>query len=79
MRLAYVQLSVLIDTYNHERLIAKAISSVLEQDYPESQREMIVVDDSSTDHTAEIVRSFAQKNGGQASAFNTGIQSATAK
>jgi cellulose synthase/poly-beta-1,6-N-acetylglucosamine synthase-like glycosyltransferase len=61
MGLAYVQLSVLIDTYNHERLIAKAISSVLEQDYPESQRDVIVVDDGSTDHSAEIVRSFAQQ------------------
>jgi len=75
-----VQLSVLIDTYNHELLIAKAISSVLEQDFPESQREVIVVDDGSTDGTAEIVRSFAprvrlvtKKNGGQASAFNAGI------
>ena len=79
MGLAYVQLSVLIDTYNHEKLIAKAINSVLEQDYPDSHRQVIVVNDGSTDHTAEIVRSFAQKNGGQASAFNTGIQSATAK
>jgi hypothetical protein len=75
-----VRLSVLIDTYNHEQLIEKAIVSVLEQDFPETQREVIVVDDGSTDHTAEIVRRFAprvrllgKKNGGQASAFNAGI------
>jgi len=75
-----VQLSVLIDTYNHERLIETAINSVLEQDFPASQREVIVVDDGSTDRTAEIVRRFApqvrlvtKKNGGQASAFNAGI------
>jgi hypothetical protein len=75
-----VQLSVLIDTYNHERLIATAINSVLEQDFPASQREVIVVDDGSTDRTAEIVRRYApqvrlvtKKNGGQASAFNAGI------
>jgi len=80
MGLAYVQLRVLIDTYRHEKLIAKAINSVLEQDYPDSHRQVIVVNDGSTDHTAEIVRSFAppvrlitKKNGGQASAFNTGI------
>ena len=79
-RSADVQLSVLIDTYNHERLIEAAITSVLEQDYPASEREVIVVDDGSTDRTAEIVRRFApqvrliaKKNGGQASAFNTGI------
>jgi glycosyltransferase involved in cell wall biosynthesis len=75
-----VQLSVLIDTYNHERLIEAAITSVLEQDFPASEREVIVVDDGSTDRTAEIVRRFepqvrliTKRNGGQASAFNAGI------
>ena len=52
MGLACVQLGVLIDTYNHEKLIAKAINSVLEQDYPDSHRQVIVVNDGSTDHTA---------------------------
>ena len=50
--------SVLIDTYNHERFIDKAIVSVLEQDFPASEREIIVVDDGSTDRTPEIVRKF---------------------
>jgi len=72
--------SVLIDTYNHERFIEQAIVSVLEQDFPASEREIIVVDDGSTDRTPEIVKKFEprvrllrKKNGGQASAFNTGI------
>jgi glycosyltransferase involved in cell wall biosynthesis len=72
--------SVLIDTYNHERFIEKAITSVLEQDFPASDREIIVIDDGSTDRTPEIVRQFAphirylrKVNGGQASAFNAGI------
>jgi hypothetical protein len=72
--------SVLIDTYNHERFIEKAIVSVLEQDYPASDREIVVIDDGSTDGTAEIVRKFEphvrllqKANGGQASAFNVGI------
>jgi hypothetical protein len=75
-----VKLSVLIDTYNHERLIETAINSVLEQDFPAPEREVIVVDDGSTDGTAEIVRRYAplvrlvrKTNGGQASAFNAGI------
>ena len=73
-------LSVLIDTYNHERLIEKAVRSVLEQNYPASAFEVIVVDDGSTDRTPEILRQFeprvrliGKKNGGQASAFNAGI------
>jgi hypothetical protein len=72
--------SVLIDTYNHERFIEQAIVSVLEQDFPGSEREIIVVDDGSTDRTPEIVKKFEphvrllrKENGGQASAFNAGI------
>jgi hypothetical protein len=72
--------SVLIDTYNHERFIEKAINSVLEQDFPAAEREIIVVDDGSTDRTPQIVRGFEpnlryirKENGGQASAFNVGI------
>jgi glycosyltransferase involved in cell wall biosynthesis len=72
--------SVLIDTYNHERFIEKAIVSALEQDFPAAEREILVVDDGSSDGTPEIVRKFEphlrvlrKLNGGQASAFNAGI------
>src|SRR5208337_878583 len=72
--------SVLIDTYNHERFIEQAIRSALEQDFPASSREIFVVDDGSQDRTLEIAARFAPQvrlirkaNGGQASAFNTGI------
>src|SRR5271169_3695678 len=73
-------ISVLIDTYNHERFIEQAITSVLEQDMPMADVEIVVVDDGSTDRTPEIVRRFEPRvrlirktNGGQASAFNAGI------
>ena len=72
--------SVLIDTYNHERFIEDAIVSVLEQDLRPSEMEILVVDDGSTDDTQAIVRKFAPRvrylykaNGGQASAFNLSI------
>jgi hypothetical protein len=78
--LAKLPISVLIDTYNHERFIEKAINSVLEQDFPVAEREIIVVDDGSTDRTPQIVQRFEprlrhirKENGGQASAFNVGI------
>src|SRR5579863_4455404 len=75
--------TVLIDTYNHERFIEEAVVSVLEQDFPRSEMEILVVDDGSTDRTPEILRKFAsnlrllrKENGGQASAFNAGIPEA---
>jgi len=72
--------SVLIDTYNHEKFIEQAIASVLGQKFPASDYEILVVDDGSTDGTPELVKKFAprvtylpKQNGGQASAFNFGI------
>src|SRR5713226_7752819 len=72
--------SVLIDTYNHERFIEQAITSVLDQDMSMANVEILVVDDGSTDRTPNIVGSFGPRvrllrkpNGGQASAFNAGI------
>jgi len=66
--------SVLIDIYKHERFIAKSIISVLEQNFPASERETIVVDRGLTDRTPEIVRRFEpslryirKENGGRAS------------
>src|SRR5262249_41520764 len=76
-----ISLSVLIDTYNHEKYIEAAIKSVLAQEgLGNKPLEIVVIDDGSTDKTAEIVRSFGsvlryyyKPNGGQASAFNFGI------
>jgi glycosyltransferase involved in cell wall biosynthesis len=74
------KVSVLIDTYNHEAFIERAIASVLEQDMPMDDVEILVVDDGSTDRTPELVRRFEPRvrflrkpNGGQASAFNFGF------
>src|SRR6266478_3917579 len=75
--------TALIDTYNHEAFIEEAIASALQQDFPASETEILVLDDGSTDRTPEIVRKFAprvrllrKQNGGQASAFNAGIPEA---
>lgn len=73
--------SVIIPTYNSPEFLKAAISSVLAQTYTEL--EVVVVDDGSTDNTAEVVRQFEsrvryvyQSNAGTASARNTGIRSA---
>ena len=48
--------SILIPCYNAERWVAQAVESALAQTWPE--KEVIVVDDGSTDGSLEVVRQF---------------------
>jgi glycosyltransferase involved in cell wall biosynthesis len=71
--------TVLIDSFNYGRYIEEAVRSVLEQDFPAQQVEILVVDDGSTDDTerrlerfGDAIRYLKKPNGGQASAFNFG-------
>ncbi|MCP2727283.1 glycosyltransferase family 2 protein [Limnofasciculus baicalensis] len=71
--------SVIIPVYNGERYLSDAIESVLFQSY--EPLEIIVVDDGSTDKTAQIKRRFGDKicylyqdNSGPSRARNTGIK-----
>jgi glycosyltransferase involved in cell wall biosynthesis len=52
--------SILIPAYNAEEFIADAIRSAIAQTW--QRKEIIVVDDGSTDRTAEVARKFASKN-----------------
>ena len=74
--------SVIVPAYNAEAFISQALDSVLAQTY--TNIEVLVVDDGSDDRTAEIVKSFAQRdervillqqsNKGVAAARNLAIQ-----
>jgi glycosyltransferase involved in cell wall biosynthesis len=75
--------TVLIDTYNYAHYIEDAVRSVLGQTVPPELREILVIDDGSTDDTetrlakfGDAIRYFKKANGGQASAFNFGLQHA---
>jgi len=73
------RVSVIIPVYNGEKYIAECVESVLSQTYRDF--EIIVVDDGSTDKTAQVIKQLNhqltyvfQKNKGSAAAFNTGIR-----
>lgn len=54
------KVSVCIPTYNYARYLPQAIESVLSQRF--SDYELLIIDDGSTDGTAEVVREFASRD-----------------
>jgi glycosyltransferase involved in cell wall biosynthesis len=76
--------SVIIPTYNRGQELARTIESALAQTYP--AQEIIVVDDGSTDDTANVALAFEargvgvirhERNRGVSAAMNTGIRAAS--
>src|SRR5262249_45863039 len=78
------ELAVIIPCWNAEPYVARAIESVINQNYPEL--EIIVIDDGSADKSLEIIRSFGNRvrwetgpNRGSCAARNRGLFLSTAK
>ena len=73
--------SIIIDSYNHERFVEATIRSALAQTHAPLQ--VIVIDDGSPDGSQDIIRSFGsavqmifQKNQGQVAACRNALQHA---
>ncbi len=76
-----LRISVVIPAYQAERFVAQAVGSVLDQ--TDRPLEVIVVDDGSSDGTAEVVSGFgssvtliSKNHAGEASARNAGVRAA---
>lgn len=76
----YPSVSVIIPAYNEAGTVSRSIESVIEADYPDEKKEIIVVDDGSTDETrrqalqySDAVRVVSKENGGKYSALNYGM------
>lgn len=73
-------ISVIIPTYNRASWVLKAVDSILDQTEP--PLEVIVVDDGSTDHTAQVIEGYSdrgvrlhqQENRGVSAARNVGAE-----
>lgn len=81
-----MKVSIIITSYNYGAYIERAIRSCLGQNYPAGNFEVIVVDDASTDGTAQQIERFTRlpnfhlivnsENVGVAESSNIGIRSA---
>ena len=83
--------TILIPAHNEELVIEKTVQSLRELDYPREKIEIIVINDGSTDDTAQVVKQLAQKDSrvhlfnvpaelatrGKGAALNLGIQEAS--
>ncbi len=83
------KLSFIIPLYNSAQWLQKCLYSVLNQDIPESEMEIICINDGSPDDSADIAREIAkehpsiividQENQGPSGARNNGMRHATGK
>lgn len=82
-----MSISIIIPAYNAEKTIERCLKSIKNQKDIANIKEILIVDDGSTDATSEIIRKFEdmdsrfklikKQNGGVSSARNEGIRQAT--
>lgn len=82
-----MKLSIVVNMYNTAKYMPRCMETLLEQDIPQSEYEIILVDDCSPDNSLEMAKEYAalymnvhvcthEKNKGLATARNTGIDAA---
>jgi dolichol-phosphate hexosyltransferase len=81
------ELSILMPVYNERATVVEAIERALAAELPVESRQLVVVDDGSTDGTRELLRErdwpaevdihFRDRNGGKGAAVRTAIEHAS--
>ena len=52
----YLQISIIVPCYNAKTTIEKCVRSLLDQDFPKENYEIIIVDDASTDNCLDLIQ-----------------------
>lgn len=83
------RLSIIVPLFNSEKYLPKCLDSLLDQDIPEEDYEIILVNDGSPDGSLRLAQSYASKhanivvlsqaNKGTSGARNTGLRHASGK
>lgn len=55
------RISVVITAYNEEKYLPKCLEAILDQNFPKDNYEIVVVDNNSTDKTAEIAKGYGAR------------------
>jgi cellulose synthase/poly-beta-1,6-N-acetylglucosamine synthase-like glycosyltransferase len=76
-----VRVSIVVPAYNAQKVICACLESLLNLNFPAAEREILVVDNRSTDRTKEIIRSYPvrylfESARGVANARNCGLRAA---
>lgn len=80
------KVSIILPAYNAQSTIKRAVDSALEQNFPQQDFEVVVINDGSTDKTLEILKSYGdqirlidQENHGCLPTSNRGFREAAGK
>ncbi|MBL7056103.1 glycosyltransferase [Candidatus Woesearchaeota archaeon] len=84
-----MEFSIIIPTYNRQKLLKKCLESLLHQDFPKKKYEILVIDDGSKDNTENFVKKlkktnknlkyFKIKKSGRGTARNLGLKNSKKK
>ena len=79
-----IEITAIVCTLNREKILARAIDSLVAQSLPAEKYEILIVDNGSTDNTRELVQALARQHGnlryvsepvsGLSKARNTGLE-----
>src|SRR3989344_1310958 len=79
----YPTVTIVVPCFNEEKTVSKTVDSLLNLNYPKDKIKILLINDGSTDKTAEIINQFSRypnikifhkENGGKYTALNLGLE-----